>query len=199
MFIREKLFLGAVIVLGLHQPWTNYTIRYFWVILFTFFLFAVCLYYFWNWFIFSRQIIRVLWKPSKTIASLYVSPNQIITKFSTMAKVCLHFFCVCLFTFWRYVIIFFFSSNYTANQKVIKENDQVVLVSEFDNTTKTGFKVIRGTPEKLLDQLVDENFTAETKYDEDFLLTHRTFMPSFRGLFTFFSWFYCCLFTFTVF
>ena len=70
-----------------------------------------------------------------------------------------------------------------ANQKVIKENDQVVLVSEFDNTTKTGFKVIRGTPEKLLDQLVDENFTAETKYDEDFLLTHRTFMPSFRGLF----------------
>ena len=73
-----------------------------------------------------------------------------------------------------------------ANQKVIKENDQVVLVSEFDNTTKTGFKVIRGTPEKLLDQLVDENFTAETKYDEDFLLTHRTFMPSFRGLFTFF-------------
>ena len=82
---------------------------------------------------------------------------------------------------------------------MIKENDQVVLVSEFDNTTKTGFKVIRGTPEKLLDQLVDENFTAETKYDEDFLLTHRTFMPSFRGLFTFFSWFYCCLFTFTVF
>ena len=85
----------------------------------------------------------------------------------------------------------FFPNQIAANQKVIKENDQVVLVSEFDNTSKNGFKVIRGTPEKLLDQLVDENFTAETKYDEDFLLTHRTFMPSFRGLFTFFWCYYC--------
>ena len=88
-----------------------------------------------------------------------------------------------LFVYILKIFYDFFPNQIAANQKVIKENDQVVLVSEFDNTSKNGFKVIRGTPEKLLDQLVDENFTAETKYDEDFLLTHRTFMPSFRGLF----------------
>jgi hypothetical protein len=38
--------------------------------------------------------------------------------------------------------------------------------------------VIRGTPERLLCQLIDENSTADPTYVEDFLLTHRTFMSS---------------------
>ncbi len=39
-------------------------------------------------------------------------------------------------------------------------------------------QVIRGTPERLLSQLIDENSTADATYVEDFLLTHRTFMES---------------------
>ena len=38
--------------------------------------------------------------------------------------------------------------------------------------------MIRGTPEKLLSQLIDENANADPTYVEDFLLTHRTFMKS---------------------
>jgi len=39
--------------------------------------------------------------------------------------------------------------------------------------------VIRGTPQRLLAQLIDENnFTTDPTYVEDFLLTHRTFMTS---------------------
>ena len=41
-----------------------------------------------------------------------------------------------------------------SNQKRVEENGQMVLVSEFDATLKNGYKVIRGTPEKLLSQLV---------------------------------------------
>ena len=41
------------------------------------------------------------------------------------------------------------------------------------------FQVIRGTPPRLLAQLIDENnFTTDPTYVEDFLLTHRTFMTS---------------------
>ena len=41
------------------------------------------------------------------------------------------------------------------------------------------FQVIRGTPQRLLAQLIDENnFTTDPTYVEDFLLTHRTFMTS---------------------
>ena len=43
---------------------------------------------------------------------------------------------------------------------------------------KKGYKVIRGTPEKLMSQLVDEDVTVDPNFDEDFLLTHRTFVPS---------------------
>ena len=40
------------------------------------------------------------------------------------------------------------------NQKRIEEDGQVVLVSEFDATSlKNGYKVIRGTPDKLMSQL----------------------------------------------
>ena len=41
-----------------------------------------------------------------------------------------------------------------------------------------GYKVIRGTPEKLMSQLVDEDVTVDPNFDEDFLLTHRTFVSS---------------------
>lgn len=67
-----------------------------------------------------------------------------------------------------------------SNQKRIEEDGQVVLVSEFDANLKNGFKVIRGTPEKLMSQLVDENFAIDPNFDEDFLLTYRTYLPSIK-------------------
>ena len=66
------------------------------------------------------------------------------------------------------------------NQKRIEENGQVVLVSEYDASIKNGFKVIRGTPEKLLSQLVDENFAVDPNYADDFFLTYRTFMSKLK-------------------
>jgi Rap guanine nucleotide exchange factor 2 len=39
--------------------------------------------------------------------------------------------------------------------------------------------VIRGTPQRLLAQLIDENnLSTDPTFVEDFLLTHRTFMSS---------------------
>ena len=38
--------------------------------------------------------------------------------------------------------------------------------------------MIRGTPARLLSQLIDENTTADPTYVEDFLLTQRKFMKS---------------------
>lgn len=38
--------------------------------------------------------------------------------------------------------------------------------------------MIRGSPSRLLSQLIDENSTADATYVEDFLLTHRTFMKT---------------------
>ena len=64
------------------------------------------------------------------------------------------------------------------NQKRIEENGRVVLVSDFDSAIKNGYKVIRGTPEKLMSQLIDENFSVDPHFDDDFLLTHRTFLKS---------------------
>ncbi|XP_034471604.1 rap guanine nucleotide exchange factor 2 isoform X2 [Drosophila innubila] len=42
--------------------------------------------------------------------------------------------------------------------------------------TKRGHVVIRGTPERLLQQLVEENSMTDPTYVEDFLLTHRIFI-----------------------
>ncbi|XP_017079502.2 LOW QUALITY PROTEIN: rap guanine nucleotide exchange factor 2 [Drosophila eugracilis] len=43
---------------------------------------------------------------------------------------------------------------------------------------KRGHVVIRGTPERLLQQLVEENSMTDPTYVEDFLLTHRIFIHS---------------------
>ncbi|KAH8283637.1 hypothetical protein KR018_010331, partial [Drosophila ironensis] len=44
--------------------------------------------------------------------------------------------------------------------------------------TKRGHVVIRGTPERLLQQLVEENSVTDPTYVEDFLLTHRIFIQN---------------------
>ncbi|XP_030243017.1 rap guanine nucleotide exchange factor 2 isoform X2 [Drosophila navojoa] len=44
--------------------------------------------------------------------------------------------------------------------------------------TKRGHVVIRGTPERLLQQLVEENSMTDPTYVEDFLLTHRIFIQN---------------------
>ncbi|XP_064457908.1 rap guanine nucleotide exchange factor 6-like isoform X3 [Ornithodoros turicata] len=62
----------------------------------------------------------------------------------------------------------------------VEENGQVVLVTEhrsLDGGSREGHVVIRGTPERLLSQLLEEN-GLDPGYIEDFLLTYRTFIPS---------------------
>ena len=41
---------------------------------------------------------------------------------------------------------------------------------------RKGHVVIRGAPDKLMDQLMVENSTTDPTYIEDFLLTYRTFL-----------------------
>lgn len=63
-----------------------------------------------------------------------------------------------------------------SNQRRYEEDGKTVLVTEPEATGKVGHKVIRGTPQRLLSQLIDENSTADPTYVEDFLLTQRKFM-----------------------
>lgn len=66
------------------------------------------------------------------------------------------------------------------NTKRHEENGLVVMVTELRQGTlgesvRRGHVVIRGTPERLLLQLIEENSMTDPTYVEDFLLTHRTF------------------------
>lgn len=64
------------------------------------------------------------------------------------------------------------------NIKKHEENGEVVLVTEHrmtDSGASKGYMVIRGTRDRLLSQLVENNPNDHT-YVEDFLLTHRTFI-----------------------
>ena len=66
-------------------------------------------------------------------------------------------------------------------RKVEDENGVTVLVTEPESnaaTGKFGHKVIRGTADRLLAQLVDENSGSDPTYVEDYLLTHRIFVQS---------------------
>jgi Rap guanine nucleotide exchange factor 2 len=65
-----------------------------------------------------------------------------------------------------------------SNQRRYEEDGKTVLVTEPESSGKVGHKVIRGTPERLLSQLIDENSTEDLIYVEDFLLTQRKFMKT---------------------
>ncbi|XP_031621051.1 rap guanine nucleotide exchange factor 2 isoform X3 [Contarinia nasturtii] len=67
------------------------------------------------------------------------------------------------------------------NTKRHEENGQLVMVTELRHGTmegnvRRGHVVIRGTPERLMVQLIEENSMTDPTYVEDFLLTHRTFI-----------------------
>ncbi|XP_051170820.1 rap guanine nucleotide exchange factor 2-like isoform X3 [Leptopilina boulardi] len=68
------------------------------------------------------------------------------------------------------------------NTRRHEENGRVVLVTELrgalDGASRRGYVVIRGTPERLMMQLIEENSITDPNYVEDFLLTHRTFINS---------------------
>ncbi|XP_018335456.1 rap guanine nucleotide exchange factor 2 isoform X2 [Agrilus planipennis] len=58
---------------------------------------------------------------------------------------------------------------------------QLVMVTELRgsvDSNRRGHVVIRGTPERLMYQLIEENSLTDSTYVEDFLLTHRTFISS---------------------
>ena len=65
------------------------------------------------------------------------------------------------------------------NQRRHERDGQVVLVTEhrtMDNGARKGHIVIRGAPDRLMAQLVEDNSSIDPTYIEDFLLTHRTFV-----------------------
>lgn len=60
---------------------------------------------------------------------------------------------------------------------------QLVMVTELRGSAepscnRRGHVVIRATPERLMLQLIEENSLTDPTYVEDFLLTHRVFIPS---------------------
>lgn len=62
-----------------------------------------------------------------------------------------------------------------------EENGKVVIVTELRKADTAGRRepvVIRGTPERLMLHLIEENSINDPTYVEDFLLTHRTFIES---------------------
>ncbi|KAL3284268.1 hypothetical protein HHI36_018429 [Cryptolaemus montrouzieri] len=64
-----------------------------------------------------------------------------------------------------------------------EEDGKVVMVTELrgsmePNCNRRGHVVIRGTPDRLMFQLIEENSLTDPTYVEDFLLTYRTFIPS---------------------
>lgn len=62
-----------------------------------------------------------------------------------------------------------------------EENGKIVIVTELRKTDTAGKRepvVIRGTPERLMLHLIEENSINDPTYVEDFLLTHRTFIDT---------------------
>ncbi|XP_070185969.1 rap guanine nucleotide exchange factor 2-like isoform X2 [Littorina saxatilis] len=67
------------------------------------------------------------------------------------------------------------------NTRRHEEQGEVVMVTEhreLDGGNRRGHIVIRGTPERLMQHLVEDHSTIDPTYVEDFLLTYRTFLPN---------------------
>ncbi|XP_076264894.1 PDZ domain-containing guanine nucleotide exchange factor isoform X9 [Rhynchophorus ferrugineus] len=69
------------------------------------------------------------------------------------------------------------------NTRRHEEDGNVVMVTELrgsmePGSNRRGHVVIRATPERLMQQLIEENSLTDPTYVEDFLLTHRVFTPS---------------------
>uniref|UniRef100_A0A8C4QKF3 Rap guanine nucleotide exchange factor 2 n=1 Tax=Eptatretus burgeri TaxID=7764 RepID=A0A8C4QKF3_EPTBU len=68
------------------------------------------------------------------------------------------------------------------NMQRVEEEGEVVLVKEHRELDRTGTRkghiVIKGTPERLINHLVEEHSVVDPTYVEDFLLTWRTFLPN---------------------
>jgi len=67
------------------------------------------------------------------------------------------------------------------NTQRVLEEDKVVLVTEervLDTNNRKGRVIIRGSPEKLLSQLVEDQPFVDPTYVEDFLLMYRMFLDS---------------------
>ncbi|XP_060519400.1 rap guanine nucleotide exchange factor 6 isoform X1 [Cylas formicarius] len=69
------------------------------------------------------------------------------------------------------------------NTRRHEEDGKLVMVTELRGSVESGCNrrghvVIRGSPERLMHQLIEENSLTDPTYVEDFLLTHRVFTPS---------------------
>ncbi|XP_075921752.1 rap guanine nucleotide exchange factor 2-like isoform X7 [Petromyzon marinus] len=67
------------------------------------------------------------------------------------------------------------------NMQKVEEEGEIVMVKEHRELDRTGTRkghiVIKGTPERLINHLVEEHSVVDPTYVEDFLLTYRTFQP----------------------
>lgn len=67
------------------------------------------------------------------------------------------------------------------NQRRHEEDGNLVMVTELRNVEsdiRKGHIVIRGTPQRLMNHLMEDNSSVDASYTEDFLLTYRTFLSS---------------------
>ncbi|XP_076458916.1 rap guanine nucleotide exchange factor 2-like isoform X3 [Babylonia areolata] len=67
------------------------------------------------------------------------------------------------------------------NTRKHEEQGEVVMVTEhreLDGGNRRGHIVIRGTPERLMQHLVEDHSAIDPTYVEDLLLSYRTFLPS---------------------
>lgn len=78
----------------------------------------------------------------------------------------------------------YYRIQHQGEENIRKHEDETgtcVMVTEArsganESCNRKGYVVIRGTPEKLISQLIEENSISDPTYIEDFLLTHRTFI-----------------------
>ncbi|XP_060720506.1 rap guanine nucleotide exchange factor 2 isoform X2 [Tachysurus vachellii] len=68
------------------------------------------------------------------------------------------------------------------NTQRVEEEGEIVMVKEHRELDRTGTRkghiVVKGTPERLIQHLVEDHSVVDPTYIEDFLLTYRTFVSS---------------------
>ncbi|XP_046698859.1 rap guanine nucleotide exchange factor 2 isoform X3 [Silurus meridionalis] len=68
------------------------------------------------------------------------------------------------------------------NTQRVEEEGEIVMVKEHRELDRTGTRkghiVVKGTPERLIQHLVEDHSVVDPTYIEDFLLTYRTFLSS---------------------
>ncbi|KAM9728132.1 rap guanine nucleotide exchange factor 6 isoform 10-T11 [Menidia menidia] len=86
------------------------------------------------------------------------------------------FVCIAQEDYWRIL------NHVEKNTHKVEEEGEIVMVKELRELDRSGTRkghiVIKGTPERLINHLVEEPSVVDPTYIEDFLLTYRTFLSN---------------------